>query len=279
MIGGSQSASAQFLQFPLRCSDPNCYSIYSMYYSGAYTPGKIISVMDHSMVKNASGLYPFGSMGGTQDGIIQGFTGEIAGGGAQDLSNTTCIRKYTGTTFTLWNLIVPDAGGCYGNTNYIAYDEHPGYDYRAAYGTPVYAAYAGRVVNGSLGRCVATSGGQPCDSWGMIGIDHSYTLPPFMPQPYITQYEHMTNIQVYAGQYIVQGQLIGYTSNTAPRGITLPYHFHFEVLRLKPGAMNNYVVTNYLFIDPYGWAGGYYQDRLYSAAFLGFGITSQRLWR
>ena len=230
--------------------------------------------MDHSMVQNPNGRYPYG----TKDGIIRGFNGELANAGAQDSSNAPCIKIATGQSFTLGGLIVTNASGCYGNTNYIAYDEHPGYDYRAPAGTAIYAAYSGRVVNGeSNNKCVPTAGGS-CSSWGMIGIDHSLVLPPFVPQPYITQYVHMTSISsaLTAGAYVVQGQYLGNVGQTGLTCGTCP-HLHFEVLRLFQGS-NNYAVGNYAFIDPYGWTGTG-TDPLYSQALLGAAITNQRLWQ
>ena len=260
----SQSANAmQFLTFPLSTS---------LYPSGAYTAGKIISVLDHYMVPNDAGKYQYGKVSdGGGNGIIVGFTGETASGAR--LSDVTCVQG----SVALWGMVIPGAG-C-GNTNYVSYDEHPGYDYRANYNTPVYAAFSGRVVNGPTGMCVMTSTvGASCASWGMVGIDHSLSLPPFIPQPYITQYEHMRNdisiSGVYPGAYVVQGQLIGYTSNTAP--VSLGYHFHFEVLQRKSNAPNNYSYLNYLVIDPYGWSGSY-PDPLYSYA--NFGIVQTRLWQ
>jgi hypothetical protein len=72
----AQAARAdQFLSFPLASS---------IYPWGAHTAGKIITVLDHSMVDNGSGVYQYGSQGGKKDGKIIRFTGEAATGAAQD---------------------------------------------------------------------------------------------------------------------------------------------------------------------------------------------------
>ena len=221
-----------------------------------------------------TGKYQYGdpSIGVGYDNRITGYTGESVTGtlfGYPSGTTQVCISG----TISLGGLMASPAG-C--GPNAASYNEHPGYDYQAANNTPVYAAYSGYVFSGPFGTCVLTpTKTGSCASWGMVGIDHSFVLSQ-NPQPYITQYEHMRNIQVSAGQYVTQGQLIGYTSNTAPPGVSLPYHFHFEVLQRKSGAPNNYSYVNYLVIDPYGWTGGY-ADPLYSSA--SFGITQTRLWQ
>ena len=263
------SASAtQFLRFPLSSS---------LYPSGAYTSGKITSLLDHSMVANGSGKYQYGdpSIGGYDNQIV-GFTGQFVGGGTLFGYPSGTTQVCLSGTISLGGLMASPAG-C--GPNAASYNEHPGYDYQADYNTPVYAAFAGYVVNnGSTGRCVMTSTtGATCDSWGMVGIDHSSAQPPFVAQPYITQYEHLSSIVVSAGQYVIQGQLIGYSGHTAP--VAVGNHLHFEVIRLKPNASNNYVAANYAVIDPYGWTSTVYNDPLYSAQIFTPTVTNQRLWQ
>lgn len=137
---------AGFLQFPLHgCSDPSCTVNYSTH--GAYSAGAMISVLDHSMVLNANNYYPYGPTATSTNGgngVIKAFNGEVANGPRLS-SDLVCV----GGTIDLhpdWNPSVrmTNDGGC--GVNYSSYDEHPGYDYKAAAGTPVYAAYSGYVL-------------------------------------------------------------------------------------------------------------------------------------
>ena len=87
---------------------------------------------------------------------------------------------------------------------------HMGVDIGASYGSPIYAAKSGTVL-------VANEG------WGggygnYVQLDHgngNYTL-----------YAHMSAVAVEAGDYVSQGQVIGYCGST---GVSTGPHVHYEI--------------------------------------------------
>lgn len=85
---------------------------------------------------------------------------------------------------------------------------HSGIDVWNNYGTPIYAAGAGRVVtagnSGQYGLCVV--------------IDHGYG--------YKTVYAHCSSLNVSVGQYVSKGQ---YISKIGATGNATGNHLHFEV--------------------------------------------------
>lgn len=87
---------------------------------------------------------------------------------------------------------------------------HKGIDIGAPYGTPIYAAEEGKIIetgsgwNGGYGNC--------------IRIQH--------PDGKITVYAHQSSLAVSYGEYVVKGQLIGYVGST---GDSSGNHLHFEV--------------------------------------------------
>lgn len=77
-------------------------------------------------------------------------------------------------------------------------------------GTPVAAAKAGTV---------SFAGGNPCCSYGYyVVVDHG--------DGFQTLYAHFSSIAVSVGQYVEQGQLLGYSGIT---GYSTGPHLHFEV--------------------------------------------------
>ena len=87
---------------------------------------------------------------------------------------------------------------------------HPGIDFAASIGTPIYATADGTVEQVS----VKFSG------YGkMVEIDHGFG--------YRTRYAHMHGFAVRAGQSVKRGDLIGYVGNT---GLSTAPHLHYEVL-------------------------------------------------
>lgn len=88
------------------------------------------------------------------------------------------------------------------------YRKHPGIDFAAKKGTPIYAAADGVVKlaqhNGGYGNCVF--------------IDHIYG--------YETRYGHMQKILVRSGQKVKRGEKIGLVGKT---GIATAPHLHFEI--------------------------------------------------
>lgn len=85
---------------------------------------------------------------------------------------------------------------------------HNGLDIGAAYGTPIVAAQAGEVISAEYHW-----------SWGNnVLIWHNETFS--------TRCAHMSSIAVTPGQYVEQGQIIGYVGST---GQSFGNHLHFEV--------------------------------------------------
>lgn len=87
---------------------------------------------------------------------------------------------------------------------------HKGIDIAAPYGTPIYAAESGTVIetgsgwNGGYGNCVK--------------ISHD--------DGNVTVYAHQSSIAIKYGDYVVKGQIIGYVGST---GDSTGNHLHFEV--------------------------------------------------
>ena len=149
--------------------------------------------------------------------------------------------------------------GC--GAGYTSYDEHPGYDYKADAGKPVYAAAGGTVISticylGNFGN------GGSCSNWGALAINHG--------NGYFSQYIHMaTTIAVVPGQTIAAGQQIG-TVGSKCYQCTVGAHLHFEVRHIGPAIG----AEAYPVVDPYGWVGGG-NDPLYSAP----SVTPVNLWQ
>ncbi|MCA6075169.1 peptidoglycan DD-metalloendopeptidase family protein [Fulvivirga sedimenti] len=88
---------------------------------------------------------------------------------------------------------------------------HPGIDFSAPPGTPIYATADGTVVKAQ----VRFSG------YGkLIEIDHGFG--------YKTRYAHMQEFEVKSGQTVKRGQVIGYVGST---GLSTAPHLHYEVLK------------------------------------------------
>lgn len=88
---------------------------------------------------------------------------------------------------------------------------HPGIDFSAPQGTPVYATGAGKVT--TVKNDFAGYGNQ-------LVIDHGFG--------YQTRYAHLQDFNVKAGQKIERGQCIGYVGNT---GTSTAPHLHYEVFK------------------------------------------------
>lgn len=240
------------LIMPLQCADDRCRTRYN---EGPYTAGMVSSVLDHSLVLNrANSFYQFGISTTDSDGRIVAFNGEVAAGARSTaVDSTMCIRGRITLPQTPPRAGIANTNGC--GSGYASYDEHPGYDYVAAIGTPVRAAAAGRVVGTRREPCINTNLKRGCSGTGFVGIDHG--------DGWITQYGHLSHISVNAGDVVRQGASIGRSGAVgAPGGA----HLHFEVL-YKSG-------STYYVVDPYGWTGSG-RDPLYSAS----AVPPRRLWQ
>lgn len=86
---------------------------------------------------------------------------------------------------------------------------HYGVDMSAATGTPIYAARSGKVTVASY---------QAGGAGNYVSINHG--------DGFSSIYMHMTHYIVSVGQYVTQGQVIGYVGSTG--GSTGP-HLHFGI--------------------------------------------------
>ena len=85
---------------------------------------------------------------------------------------------------------------------------HSGVDLAANQGAPIYAIAAGTVTSATYS-----------DAYGYnVAISHG--------NGYGSMYAHMTNYTVTAGQYVSQGEVIGYVGST---GWSTGPHLHFEM--------------------------------------------------
>ena len=136
------------------------------------------------------------SGGGSNSG---GSTGGNAGGGSVNTSGwISPLSSYT-LTSRFGMRPHPITG---------EYKMHNGIDMAAPEGTPIYAAKGGQI---SVAAYSDTAG-------YYVQIDHG--------AGYRTVYMHMTQYKVSAGQYVAQGQLIGYVGNT---GQSKGNHLHFGI--------------------------------------------------
>ncbi|WP_269619852.1 M23 family metallopeptidase [Zhongshania sp. BJYM1] len=106
---------------------------------------------------------------------------------------------------------------------------HGGADLRAAIGTPVYATADG----------VVELSGKSTGGFGeMIKLNHNFG--------FVTVFGHLSKTSVAVGDYVRQGDLIGYTGNT---GLSSAPHLHYEVRhlhrRLAPGPFMEWSWENY----------------------------------
>ena len=101
-----------------------------------------------------------------------------------------------------------------------SYEVHKAIDFAAPRGTPIYAAAAGVVRKSGVGT-----------GYGyMVHIDHKQL------GSYSSLYAHMSKRLVRTGEYVQQGQLIGYVGST---GRSTGPHLHYEV-RKSNRKMNPY---------------------------------------
>lgn len=87
---------------------------------------------------------------------------------------------------------------------------HQAIDIGAAAGTPIYAVADGQVVTAAANNGLGN----------YVSIDHGDSVA--------TRYSHMTNYIVQPGEYVTQGQIIGYVGST---GIATGDHLDFAVIQ------------------------------------------------
>jgi murein DD-endopeptidase MepM/ murein hydrolase activator NlpD len=106
---------------------------------------------------------------------------------------------------------------------------HGGADLRAVSGTPVYAT----------ADAVVESAGASNNGFGrMVKLSHNFG--------FVTIYGHLSKTAVAGGDYVRQGDLIGYSGST---GLSTAPHLHYEVRhlhrRLAPGPFMEWSWENY----------------------------------
>lgn len=213
--------SNTFMRFPI---DTDVYP------QGAYTPGKITSILDHNM----DTMY-------AADGKILSFTGELFQATVNyPQMRGSCYPKTNGVWSSVLQNIYRGTSGCFTNQA-MNYEGHPGYDYRAVTNTPIKAVAAGIIVNSFRQPCLL-KGITSCAPFGAIAVDHG--------NGYISQYLHLNRVDVYAGQQVFEGQQIGVSGEVGAPGQP---HLHFEVFKLRNNMANNYNSANYAVVDPYGF--------------------------
>jgi murein DD-endopeptidase MepM/ murein hydrolase activator NlpD len=94
---------------------------------------------------------------------------------------------------------------------YKTQEFHPGMDFSAEQGTPIYAT-----GDGTVERSVSLTQGYGHH----VVIDHGFG--------YKTLYAHMSKIVAKQGQKVARGQLIGYVGST---GLSTAPHIHYEVIK------------------------------------------------
>ena len=104
---------------------------------------------------------------------------------------------------------ITDAFGPRTNPVTGVYSNHTGVDFAAGQGTAIYASKSGTVTTAAY-----------AEAWGYyVTINHG--------DGYSTLYAHMTNYTVSSGDYVAQGDVIGYVGST---GWSTGPHLHFGIM-------------------------------------------------
>ncbi|MCC3294787.1 peptidoglycan DD-metalloendopeptidase family protein [Arthrobacter sp. zg-Y411] len=112
-----------------------------------------------------------------------------------------------------WRATPPGSIDFFGNGGYL----HSGIDFAPACNTPVYAAAAGEVWRADQG------GGEMIGTGNRIVLNHGVVGGNVLA----TNYYHLNGFAVRGGQWVNQGQLIGYVGST---GNSTGCHLHFETV-------------------------------------------------
>ncbi|MBP9771740.1 MAG: peptidoglycan DD-metalloendopeptidase family protein [Candidatus Pacebacteria bacterium] len=145
-----------------------------------------------------------------------------------------------GTSILSWPIESPELTQGFGLTSFArngayGYDKagnpnpHRGVDFRASVGTPVLAASSGTVRD-----AVDMDKTPGCYSYGKwILVDHDNGLS--------TLYAHLSVMSVSAGEYVKQGQIIGYAGST---GYATGPHLHFTVFDQEAVKVDQFTWSN-----------------------------------
>lgn len=98
--------------------------------------------------------------------------------------------------------------------------QHPGLDFHAAVGTPIYATGNGQIAEATSGSGLGR----------YIKIKHRTA-------GYVTVYAHLSRIapNIHVGKQVKRGELIGHSGNT---GLTESPHLHYEIRDLEGRSLN-----------------------------------------
>ncbi|MFN2453487.1 MAG: Calx-beta domain-containing protein [Pyrinomonadaceae bacterium] len=197
---------AWYLSFPLRNQNSATAAINSIFdhsRTSAYTAdNKTVAYTGETGINTYGESYVLTNASGTR---LYGF--------AQDYAHTpfTINGNYTGG----------------GDTHYLYYDGHPGFDYRASEGTDILAPADGRLY-------IPTSdsvNGNP-STFNTFVIDHG--------NGYSTWILHAQSGSIISPRDVTRGEVVAKVGHTGT-GVA---HLHFEVRH------------NNVSVDPYGWTGG-----------------------
>ena len=139
--------------------------------------------------------------GNSGGGGNTGGGGSGGGGGSQKPSSSGWLTPVSGYTLT-------SPFGMRLHPVYGYYRMHNGVDLACPKGTPIYATRSGKVTTSTYGK----------DAGYYVSINHG--------DGFASVYMHMTRYVVYAGDYVSQGQLIGYVGST---GASTGPHLHFGI--------------------------------------------------
>lgn len=109
---------------------------------------------------------------------------------------------------------------------------HTGFDYSAPQGTPVRAAYAGKVIHAAWG---SEPGGKGAAYGNQIILEHANGMRSY--------YDHLSGYAVHVGDQVTTGQLLGQVGQT---GNAFGAHLHMELTKGASFGCND-------FIDPHAY--------------------------
>ena len=124
-------------------------------------------------------------------------------------------------------------------------DGHSGYDFTMPTGTPLLAVAAGTVISAATSNAPFFCPLLHREVSDMISVAVLHTLPGGVSV--ISQYLHLSRLDVSVGQAVAAGAQLGLSGNS---GCSSGPHLHFETYRSGTQARTGHATT----IDPYGWA-------------------------
>lgn len=141
-------------------------------------------------------------------------SGGDSGGGYEGSYEGGATWEGTGAGADGFSPCWPIPGVTYISDEYGGYRGHQGMDIAGTAGTPIVAAASGSVI-----RANGT------DEWGSGWGYHVYI---YHDDTFSTLYAHMSGVAVSTGDYVSQGQVIGWEGST---GDSTGPHLHFEVYK------------------------------------------------